>query len=116
MIAVIKNYTLPVMLKKLILLYFLNVMDIVFTLILQRTGYFVEANPVMCFFMFSTYSALAVKIILPAMLCSLLYIRFKKATDTQLRKSNIMITILVFIYASINLLHLIWLSMYFIYA
>ena len=44
MIAFIKNYEIESMKKKFILLYLLNVTDIIFTLLLLQTGYFSEVN------------------------------------------------------------------------
>ncbi|MDD5016701.1 MAG: DUF5658 family protein [Eubacteriales bacterium] len=116
MLSFIRDHSLASVRKKLILLYILNVLDIVFTLILQSTGYFMEANPVMAVFVASTFSALAVKILLPAALCIFLYYRLKKATDKQLKRSNVLVTALLFIYACINILHMIWLSLYLIHA
>jgi hypothetical protein len=47
MIAFIKNYSLDNIKNKLLMLYILNVTDIVFTLLLLSTGFYMEANGLM---------------------------------------------------------------------
>ena len=47
MINFIKQYQLPNLRLKLILLYLLNISDIILTLLLLETGIIMEANPIM---------------------------------------------------------------------
>ena len=53
-------------------------------------------------------------IALPAVLIIYIIIRLKKANDGQLKKANIVVNIIFIIYALINLMHLMWIIVYFI--
>jgi len=112
MLVFLKDYSLSNIRAKLSGVYILNVLDIVLTLVLQSTGYFTEGNPIMAVFVQSTALAIAVKTALPAVIFILLYNRMKEATDAQLKKSNALIIAVLVLYALINMLHLIWLTMY----
>lgn len=110
MIAFIKNYSLLVIKKKLIFLYILNVLDIIFTLALLSTGLFIEANIFMVDQVRDPIRSIILKVVLPAALLVFLYIRMQKATEKQLMQSNIIINIATGIYTLINLSHLVWVS------
>ena len=113
MIAFFKDFSLTGIRKKLIIIYILNVLDIFLTLVLIRTGYFMEANPLMALLIDDSFFAIALKSFLPALLCTYLYVRLKKAADMQLKTSNCFIGGLLLLYTCINILHLIWLSLYY---
>ncbi|MGL4107022.1 DUF5658 family protein [Clostridium sp. LP20] len=107
----IKNYTLENIKKKFILLYALNVSDIVLTLILYRTGLFEEANGFMAGIITNEFTALLIKIIIPGILLIALYYRMQDATETQLRKGNIIFNIATCVYLVINISHVVWIAL-----
>jgi len=117
MVAFIKNYTIEVIKKKFIILYLLNVIDIIFTLSLLQTGYFQEANIFMAKAVNNPIACLLLKIILPAVLLVYIYKQIKYADSSQLKASNIAVNISLSIYSLVNLSHLFWTVMllFFIY-
>ena len=106
-----KMYSLQKIKLKFLLLYILNITDIIFTFLLIRTGYFIEANKLMDKIMQSPSASILLKIVLPAVLFIVVFIRMQRATDRQLRISNYLINIATSIYALINLSHIVWLVM-----
>jgi hypothetical protein len=104
----IKAYTFENIKYKLLILYLLNVTDILFTLLLLSTGLFMEANLLMVNAVQSTSASFVLKILLPAVLLLFMYIRMKKASETQLKQSNIILNIITGFYIIINISHLIW--------
>lgn len=80
----IKCYTLPNIQRKLILLFILNSLDIIFTLILLSTGLFIEANILMANIIESPIVALGLKFGLIGGLIGLEYKRIVDATEKQL--------------------------------
>jgi hypothetical protein len=111
MIAFIKNYSLSNIKNKLLLLYILNVTDIIFTLLLVGTGFYMEANALMAKAMQSPSISLAIKIILPALLFITVYFRMQKANDQQLKKSNSLINMATALYVIINVSHILWFTL-----
>lgn len=108
MIAFIRNYSLKSIKNKLLLLYILNVTDIIFTLLLLSTGFYIEANTLMGKIIQSPPAGLVLKIVLPAGLFIVVYVRMQKATDQQLKKSNLLINGATILYTLVNISHLIW--------
>ena len=108
MIAFIKTYTLENIKHKLLILYFLNVTDILFTLLLLSTGYYMEVNLLMVNAVQSLLASFILKILLPAVLIFYISIRIKKASEAQLKMSNIIINMATGFYVAINISHLIW--------
>ena len=108
----ITNFNLSNIKIKSFILYFLNFTDIIFTIILLDTGYFIEGNPFMQPFIGNTLLSLGIKIIVPALLLILIYYRIQSATFTQLKKSNRLILIGLFMYTLVNLSHIFWLSFF----
>jgi hypothetical protein len=108
MISFIKNYSLKNIRNKFIVLYILNVTDIVSTLLLLDTGFYMEANVLMAKAVQSPFASLALKLVLPAVLLIMLYLRMQNATDQQLRVSNLLVNIVTLFYALINISHLVW--------
>lgn len=115
MISFIKNYNLNSIKVKLILLYILNVLDISLTVLLLRTGFFVEANYFMSSIVTSPLRYILIKILLPAILLICLFIRIKSATQHQLKKSNYCINIITGVYVFIDLSHVLWLFLIALY-
>lgn len=111
MIAFIKNYDFENIRNKLLILYLLNVTDIIFTLLLLDSGYFIELNPFMVNAVQNPASSFILKLLLPAVLLVYLFLRIRKATDHQLKVSNVIINIATAAYVFINVSHLIWFSL-----
>lgn len=110
-VAYVKDYSLDNLKNKLIILYVLNVTDIVLTLLLLDTGYYIEANFLMTTAVQSYTASFCLKILLPAILLLYVFFRLKSANERQLRNSNIMISGITVVYAFINLSHLVWVSL-----
>ena len=91
---------------KLILLYILNVSDLLFTLILLQTGYMIEANPMMQPVVSDPLLSVGLKIILPALLLLYLFERLKQANEKEIRLTHLALCLLILIYGSINASHL----------
>lgn len=108
MIAFIKNYKLECIRKKFILLYLLNITDIIFTVMLLKTGYFEEVNIFMVKAVQSPAAIILLKIILPAALLYYIFYRIKDGDCTQLKTANITVNISLSIYTFVNLSHLVW--------
>lgn len=108
MIAFIKNYELNVIRKKFVILYLLNVTDIIFTVLLLRTGYFAEANILMVKAVDSPIASILLKIVIPAILLFIIAIRMKDADIPQLKAANIAVNISLTVYCLVNLSHLMW--------
>lgn len=104
----ITDYKLESIKKKLLILYMLNLTDILFTMVLLDTGYFIEANPLISSMINNTRNLVLIKVILPIILLLYIYVRIKNATRLQLLKSNTLINIAQLFYAMLNLLHLFW--------
>lgn len=111
MIAFIKNYNLISIKKKFLLLYLLNVTDIIFTLLLLQTGYFQEVNFFMVKAVESPIISILIKVFMPAVLLTYLYHQIKNADTSQLRVSNIAVNISLTIYTFVNLTHLVWVAL-----
>ena len=108
MINFIKQYQLPNLRLKLILLYLLNISDIILTLLLLETGIIMEANPIMSEVMESNLFTFIIKGVLPAILFIYLYVTLKTASIEMIRLTNYCLLSLLGFYLSINCLHLIW--------
>ncbi len=111
MIAFIKDNQLTSIKKKLIILYFLNVSDIIFTLLLLQTGFFAEANFLMARIVQNPVISLSVKTIIPAFLLFHLYKKIKESEEDALRVSNIAINVSLTIYFLVNLSHVVWVAL-----
>jgi len=111
MINFARNYSLKNIKNKLIVLYILNVTDIIFTLLLLSTSFYMEANIFMVKVVQSIPSSFLLKVVLPAIMITFIYFRIRSATEQQLNKSNILINSVVIIYALINVSHLIWFAL-----
>lgn len=98
--------------KKLQILYLLNVSDIILTLVLLKTGLFVEANRAMVNIVESPFASILLKVGLVGALIYYLIKRMNKATEKQLKISNYIINAAISIYSIINLMHLFYICMY----
>ncbi|HKL79141.1 MAG TPA: DUF5658 family protein [Mobilitalea sp.] len=111
MITFIKCHNLVSIRKKLILLYLLNVTDILFTLVLLKTGFFSEVNIFMVNAVKNPALSLLLKIVFPAFLLYYLYKRICSSDCSQLKATNIGINISLSIYVLVNISHLVWVAM-----
>ncbi len=109
--AFIKDHKLESIKKKFILLYCLNVTDIIFTLSLLKTGYFAEANFFMVKAVQNPVACLLVKILLPGILLFYIYQQIKDEDAMQLKSANIAVNISLIIYFLVNLSHLVWVAL-----
>ena len=108
MIAFIKNNSLIMIKKKLFILYLLNVTDILFTVLLLRTGYFSEINLVMSAILKNPLLCIIIKVFFPAVLLYYMYQQIADTQASQRRTSNIAVNISLVIYGLVNISHLIW--------
>lgn len=108
----IKNYKYETIQKKFILLYILNISDVLFTLALIETGFFKEANVVMVNIVENTILSLVLKVVVVGALIFIIYKRMAEATEKQLRISNLMINGVIVIYGIINLMHITYVVIY----
>ena len=84
MLSMIDKYDLKIIRNKFSAIYLLNLTDVISTLFLIHTGYFIEANIFMQKIISDDILTLLIKILIPLLLLSLIYIRIKKATEKQL--------------------------------
>lgn len=93
------------------MLYVLNLIDIVFTVLLLRTGYFREVNLFMIKAVNQPMICVFLKVILPAILLGYVYQLTKSEDEDALKVSNIAVNISLSIYMLVNLSHLVWTAM-----
>ncbi len=91
--------------KKLAILYLLNVVDWVCTLVLLATGYFMEVNPFMQPIMENLALGIFVKCLLPLLLIVYINIRLTYANEKQLKTGNHILSVALIIYTLIIILH-----------
>ncbi|NLJ40610.1 MAG: hypothetical protein GX352_03220 [Clostridiales bacterium] len=115
MLTFLREYSLPGIKTKFILLYLLNVTDIIFTRLLLGTGVFVEINALIANVVLDSVVCILLKILLPAVLLTILYQRMHRATERQLKISNIILNLAVAFYLLVNISHLAWLCAYYFY-
>ncbi|HHT88746.1 MAG TPA: hypothetical protein GX002_07035 [Clostridiales bacterium] len=111
MIAFIKTHNLINIRKKFIILYLLNVSDLIFTLALLQTGFFREMNIFMVNAVQSPLVSVLLKIIFPAGLLYYLYKKISLSNSDQLRAVNIGLLISLTLYSLVNLTHLVWVAL-----
>jgi hypothetical protein len=99
---------------KLMIIYLLNLSDIIFTIVLLDTGYYMEANYLMRNVVEDVALSFAIKGIVPFILITMLAVRIKKADDRQKKISNIVINGCLLYYGLINISHLLWSILYLI--
>lgn len=112
MIKYIINNSYSSVKSKLKVLYMLNITDIIFTIILLRTGLFKEINNIMICIVNSLTLSILVKVCLVGILIYYLIKRMMKATYKQLKISNIIVIGAIFIFLIINISHIIYSILY----
>ena len=99
MIKFIKTHDLENIKKKMILIFALNIFDIILTLGLYSTRLFEEANFLMINVITKPTLALAIKAFVPGILLYWLHGRIQDATETQLKQSNFFLLTVTLWYA-----------------
>ena len=92
--------------KKIDDLFYLNAVDILATLVLLRTGLFVEKNPLMVNIVNNPTLATFIKIVIVGLLLLYLKLRCRHATKIQLKIVNKVLNIAIIIYSLIAILHI----------
>lgn len=110
MFAFIQAYYLKKIKAKLFILYGLNATDLIFTLLLLKSGFFIEANFLMVNVVQNFTFSILLKVILPGVLLTILYYRMHQASEIQLKKSNRFINAALVFYFLVNIFHIIWFS------
>ena len=98
--------------RKFVIIYVLNVSDIVLTILLLQTGAFMEGNVFMRGIVESKAKSFIIKIGIPLILLFLVYKRIRAATEKQLAIGNVLINCCLAFYAVINISHLLWIILY----
>ncbi|MGL4571937.1 MAG: DUF5658 family protein [Clostridium sp.] len=97
--------------KKLVILYILIVIDILYTLILVQRGYFVEDTTIMIDIVSKPWLSFLLKLVFTLLLMVVLYKRIESANSKQLTWYNIFICSIIFMYIIVNISHLIWFAL-----
>lgn len=93
---------------RMMLLYALNILDMVVTKFLLQTGKFREMNPVMVLALQSDWATLVLKLLLPALLMVYLNRRLRVLDARHLKLSVRALEVLIAAYCVVSMLHL-WL-------
>ena len=91
---------------KLFLLYILNICDWICTEALLKSGYFIEANPVMQPVVTDFWQTILIKGILPLVLILISCVIFKWADTGETKLIKIMLFVGIIAYVLVNLWHI----------
>ncbi|MGL5479926.1 MAG: DUF5658 family protein [Clostridium sp.] len=108
----IKSSTNKSVKNKLLLLYILNISDIIFTLILLQTDMFIEANFTMQKIVLDPILSLVIKVGFVGILVFFVYRRLEDANNQQLKIGNIFVSGMLIVYIIINSFHIIYVMSY----
>lgn len=114
MISFFKRYEYVDIRNKLLFLYGLNIIDLLMTLFLVGTGFFIEGNPLMAYFMMTPLMIIVFKLIMPAAMIAVVAVRLRTATPAQRHSSNILVNALLLSYAAVAVLHVAWIVVYYV--
>lgn len=92
--------------KKINDLFYLNVVDILATLVLLNTGLFVETNPLMINIVNNPILATFIKVVVVGLLLLYLKLRCREANEDQLKIINKVLNIALIIYSLIAIIHI----------
>lgn len=106
----LKDFGLGALRRKLVLLYALNLSDILLTMILLSSGGFRELNPLMAAALQSGAATVLVKLILPGTVLVWLYAALRRSKPRQMKVCNRVINAIVIGYLAVNLMHLGWMA------
>jgi hypothetical protein len=115
MFQLLKDYTHRSLRIKLTLIYILNALDIIFTVLLLKTGLFYEANFLMQKIVTNCWLSILVKLILPAIFIMALLGRLDELDTPNSQFCNVFMNIVLLIYTFINLAHLSYVGYYFLH-
>lgn len=90
----------------MLLLYFLNTADLLFTKFLLNTGLFFEANPIMALAMQNFWAVFTLKLLLPALLLGYLDYRTAKSDERTAKIVFWAIAALTLVYLLVMALHI----------
>ncbi len=91
--------------RKIIALWLLNAADAAFTFFLFRTGGYVEANILMRRFLRCPPLFFGLKILMPAILISMIFLRIGKAAESQKRTAALLLNSSIAFYAAVDTLN-----------
>lgn len=111
MITFLKTHNLINIRKKIVLLYLLNVSDLILTLALLETGFFKEMNIFMVNAVEYPFISIILKVIFPAGLLYYLYKRICLSDVSQLKAMNIGLLFSLILYSLVNISHLVWVAL-----
>ena len=114
MVSFLRRYDYIDIRLKLLFLYGLNIIDLLFTKFLVGTGFFSEGNPIMAYFMSDPITTVLFKLVMPAVLIAALAMRLRTATPEQRRSSNYLAGVLLSIYAAVAVLHVVLVIVYYV--
>ncbi|MGL4361731.1 MAG: DUF5658 family protein [Cellulosilyticaceae bacterium] len=114
MIRFLKNSDVYLIKQKLVIIYILNVIDIVCTFGLLKTGLFEEANWLMVGIVNHALLSIFIKLLIPACLMIYVLINLDDLPTEQLPICNIALNVVFIVYSIITLMHLIY-TIFFIY-
>ena len=98
----------------LVLIYFLNTLDLVFTFTYLKIGGFYEVNPLIRGMIHNPYLLLLLKLILPGLLLAYLITKAEEISKQEYKFFQLGIIILFIFYLLINIMHLCYLFLYFL--
>ncbi|MFA9422998.1 MAG: DUF5658 family protein [Sedimentibacter sp.] len=104
---ILKSLTIS---KKLLLIYVLNISDVIFTIFLINSTYFVEANPLLAAFSYTPHTMFLFKAIVPGLLLLFVYIIINHISKKQFTLCNKLINFSLIAYTLVNILHLVCVS------
>ena len=101
--------------KKLYLVYSLNVVDWICTLILLSSGRFFEANPIAATFIHSIYWGFVLKCVIPFLIIMFIFWGLRLIDPKQLFNADKVISFALVVYLAISLSHFVNFFMLFFY-
>ncbi len=94
---------------RMLILYFLNLSDYLFTLILISSGLFMEANPLLSLSINGSAGFFA-KCVLPAAMLIYIKLRITSGEVKHMLAAKVMLDIAAVFYFAVNCMHVFWLS------
>ena len=98
----------------LVLIYFLNTLDLVFTFTYLKIGGFYEVNPIIRNMILHPYVLLLLKLVLPGLLLAYLITKSEEISKKEYTFFQLGIALVFIFYLIINIMHLCYLFLYFL--
>ena len=108
MLRIFRDRSFKALRWKLITLLLLNTVDACFTYFLIGTGHFEEINIILKNVVSSGGVFFSLKIMLPILLVSFVFVRIKDADERQLKVSNLLINAVLILYVLTDAMHVFW--------